>query len=63
MKEKRTHAAVDVPPSLSVVSSRTGMETSAKMRHPLPLQEQEESLWATHAAVVTRTLQTAPTVI
>lgn len=58
-----THAAVDVLPSLSVVSSRAGVETRSVVRHPLPLQEQEESIGATHAAVVTGTLQTAPAVL
>lgn len=61
--KRRTHAAVDVLPSLSVVSGGAGVETSPVVGHPIPLQEQEESLGATHAAVVTGTLQTAPTVL
>lgn len=60
---KRTHAAVDVLSSLSIVSSRTGVETGAVVRHPIPLQEQEEPLGAANTAVVTGTLQAAATVL
>lgn len=59
----RTHAAVDVLPSLPVVSSGAGVETRSMVGYPLPLQEQEESLGATHTAVVSGTLQTAATVL
>ncbi len=60
---KPTHATVDVLSSLSVVSSGASVETSSMVRYPVPLQEQEESLGATHTAVFTGTLQTASTVL
>lgn len=61
--QKHTHAAVDVLPSLSVVSSGAGVETGSMVRYPLPLQEQEEPLGTTHTAVIAGTLQAASTVI
>lgn len=60
---KRTHAAVDVLPSLSVVSSRAGVDTSSMVGQLFPVQDQEESFRTTHTAIVTGTLQTTPTVL